>query len=921
MLRKNAVLFAAAFALLAGCGEGREDFIRSGEQYMANQDFAAAAIQFRNAVQASPDDARARMLLARASLNSGDVASAEKEARKALELGHSKDAVIPLLARIHLARGDADAVVRESRENDLTDPAAQADFGMLLGVAYLELGKFDQAEAAFEEVLQADATHLEAKVGRAKVRFVRGDQAGAAQVLDEILAMQPALPTALSLKAELAYAQGDKEQAIEIYQRIISGNAQEIGARFRLGLIRLERGEMPEAQRLIDEIGKAAPRDPRGPYLSAVLAWRQGNAKLAAERTALVLRVQPDHAPSILLNGLASLSIGQLETAKKHLDAVRKHPIYMLEASRALAQAHLLAGEPDKAVEVAEAALVQGPNDPTLQGVLAEAALAKGNIGKATSALRSSAEGEASADATAKIRLGQALLASGDASKGIGMLESAAQSTDDTGRAALTLALTHLRQQNYAEALSWIARLESKQPNSANAAALRGMVYAAQKKNDAARKSFETALQREPDSALALDALGRLDIAQGKPADARTRYNAALVRWPGSEAITMSYVAWLRAQGAEPDEVLSQVNALIVANPQALNAQLARVDLLLGYGRARDAVQGAQELVSKRPDSKPAFQALAKAQLADGQREQAITTYRRIADLDPGSEIAWMRLADAAAAAGQHATAITAARKMLEIRPESPEARQRLVRSHALLGEHDAALKVARELQSARPGDAQGYILEADIEASRRQFDAAANVLRKALDKSPDSSSAASKLHDVLTSAGQTSEADRGLESWLSAHPRDTHARSYLAQRRALEGKYDASRALFQQVVKLLPNDADAINNLAWVSGKLHDPQAITYAQRAVALRPDQASYLETLGALMLDSGRPKEALTVLQRAVDLQPQLAITRLTLAKALVQSGDRAAGKRHLEALLAGSPSAAERKEAQALLASL
>lgn len=920
MLRVKAMLMTLPLVLLVACGEKLEDYVSSGEQYMAKRDYASALIQFRNAAQAAPNDAGVRMLMARASLNSGDVATAEKEARKALDLGETRDVVMPLLARIHLAKGDPEQVVRDSREVDLSTPAAKADFGMLLGVAYLELGRLDQAEASFQEVLRIQPQHLEAEVGGARVLFVRGDYTGAGQALDEILAADPAMPDALRLRAEVAYAQGDQARAIETYQRIITGNAYDIGARYRLGLIRLERGEMAEAERLIQDIIELSPRDARGPYLAAVRAWRQGRAKEAAERSAQVLRSQPDHAPSILLNGLASLATGQLETAKARLDMARRHPVYLLEASRALAQAHLTAGESAKAVEVAEQALTQAPNDRALLSILGEALLVRGDVAKATSVLSSSAQGD-TASANAAIRLGQALLASGDTSTGIGMLQSAAQSEGDDSRAALSLAIYHIQKRNHAEALTWIERVEAQQPSSATAPGLRGMVLAAQGRNAAARKELEVALQREPGNPLALDMLGRLDAAEGKAGDARVRYDAVLAKSPGNEAVTMSYVAWLRAQRAQPDEVLGQLNRLILANPQALNAQLARVDILLNHGRQREAVQAAQDIVSKRPDSKAALQALAKAQLAAGQQEQALITYRRVADLDPGSEVAWLRVADVAASAGKHAAAISAARRALEVRPDSAEARQRLVRSHALLGEHGAALKIARTMQENKPNDIQGYILEADIEASRKQFAAAADVLRKALGKAPHSASVASKLHDVLLSAGQPAEAQRAIEDWLRAHPKDTHARSYLAQRFALEGKYDAARDLFVQILTITPNDADALNNLAWVGGKLKDPQAIAHAKRAVALRPDEASYLETLGALMLDAGQRKAAVEVLQRAVDLKPGLAVSRLTLAKALMKSGDTLGAKRHLETLLAGSAGEPERKEAQALLATL
>src|SRR5690348_5640519 len=94
-LRSIAVL--ALFA--AGCS--RSDpvaLVASAKNYLAKSDTAAAVIQLKNALQAHPENAEARFLLARALLDSGDAVGAEAEAKKALDLHYSPDDVYPVLA-------------------------------------------------------------------------------------------------------------------------------------------------------------------------------------------------------------------------------------------------------------------------------------------------------------------------------------------------------------------------------------------------------------------------------------------------------------------------------------------------------------------------------------------------------------------------------------------------------------------------------------------------------------------------------------------------------------------------------------------------------------------------------------------------------------------------------------------------------
>jgi Flp pilus assembly protein TadD len=67
----------------------------------------------KNALQQNPNLGEARFLLGSALLDSGDLSGAEVELRKALELKHPADAVVPLLAVTMLGLGQAKKLVDE----------------------------------------------------------------------------------------------------------------------------------------------------------------------------------------------------------------------------------------------------------------------------------------------------------------------------------------------------------------------------------------------------------------------------------------------------------------------------------------------------------------------------------------------------------------------------------------------------------------------------------------------------------------------------------------------------------------------------------------------------------------------------------------------------------------------------------------
>src|SRR5262245_51775082 len=100
-------------AALAGCGlfMSPERRIARAEQFIAEGDWGSAAIELRQALEASPDDAHGRLLLARVAYHTGDLRAAEKEATRATELKAPVADVVPLQAEIKLALGEQSWII------------------------------------------------------------------------------------------------------------------------------------------------------------------------------------------------------------------------------------------------------------------------------------------------------------------------------------------------------------------------------------------------------------------------------------------------------------------------------------------------------------------------------------------------------------------------------------------------------------------------------------------------------------------------------------------------------------------------------------------------------------------------------------------------------------------------------------------
>jgi tetratricopeptide (TPR) repeat protein len=115
-------------------------------------------------------------------------------------------------------------------------------------------------------------------------------------------------------------------------------------------------------------------------------------------------------------------------------------------------------------------------------------------------------------------------------------------------------------------------------------------------------------------------------------------------------------------------------------------------------------------------------------------------------------------------------------------------------------------------------------------------------------------------------------------------------------------GDCQRSLPLFERAIALVPDSAPALNNAAFVTAKCGNApeKAVAWATKAVELAPQVADLQDTLGYVLLKSGKPQEALAPLQRAVTMSPT-ASPILHLAEALASAGRKDEARATLDRL--------------------
>jgi Tfp pilus assembly protein PilF len=128
------------------------------------------------------------------------------------------------------------------------------------------------------------------------------------------------------------------------------------------------------------------------------------------------------------------------------------------------------------------------------------------------------------------------------------------------------------------------------------------------------------------------------------------------------------------------------------------------------------------------------------------------------------------------------------------------------------------------------------------------------------------------RLANALVRAGKNREAIAALDMWAARSPRDTQVRLLLAGLLLETGTLDRARSEYEKLDVERRDDPIVLNNLAWIYQQQNNPAASSLARRAVLLRPNDATVLDTYGWILTSSGKPAEGVRYLERAVYAQP-------------------------------------------------
>lgn len=401
--------------VLAGFGTGCATTAapsKSGDPIAADLPAYVAARQV-----SAQQDVRAQQLLVQGMTRAylDDHEAAVELYEEALRMAPDEATVISALAASHQALGDLSVALFYAQQAIGSAPD-NVHYHHHLAELHLEAGEAEQAAEAYDALLARFPNDEKALLASAELLVRLGHTGEAVQRYEQLMASVGDDPVLLEQVLELYLRQGDDVRAEQALLKLIEAEANDLELRRMLSELYLRQGRQEEAvalyERALEQSGGDAetvralsdlyrrqgdahradallgtPTSPAGEDASIEALLDQARSlaeraethpEAAAEAAQLLQRVldqEPSHAEALAGLGMLRLRAGDYRIAAAFLDeALAEDPRDPTRWRRA-ADAHLWAGDAQRAVGVADEAMLLFPGRPELLSVYGSALL------------------------------------------------------------------------------------------------------------------------------------------------------------------------------------------------------------------------------------------------------------------------------------------------------------------------------------------------------------------------------------------------------------------------------------------------------------------------------------------------------------------------------------------------------------------
>lgn len=694
---------------------------------MEKRDYRRASLEFRNAVQVTPQHAEAYYQLGKAYLAAGALQQSASALLKATELNPKHvDAQLTLSTLMASSRDRRAVSEAQKRLSGVLDLAPDnPDILDVLALTRFRLGNAAEAEEDLEQALEKLPSNLRASVDLAKMKLARKDLAGAREVLENAVKANPQSAAAAVALGRFYLFSGKPGPGQAELLRALQIDPKSGPALLTLGEIQSDSGRADEAERTYRKISLLPDKEYKP--LHAAFLFRTGQREAAVKEFEQLAKQSPEDRAARSRLVAAYSAVGKIADAQRALKEALKEDPRDAEALLQRSRLYLVTGKYTDAENDLRQVLHFQPDSGEahyyLSKVFQTSRASLNQRQELSEALRLNPNFLA-----ARVELAQLLIASGDAGAALQVMNETPEAQRKT--------MPAIGARNWA-LLAVGDNAAARQGVDAGLASTRapelllqdGVLKLTGGDPAGARVSFDEALKLLPDSVPAWEFLGGAYAARNQSQKAVERLQEAVLKRPQSGGLQLLLGRWLIDAG-KTSEARTAFEAAKKADPKSTEADMALARLDMSHGDMAPSRQHLTAVLAVEPQNTAARLLLAEIDKKTGDRTAAIAEYRAVVDLDHRSVVA---LNDLAVMLSSDDTdeALKYAQEAGELAPDNPAVQDTLGWVYYRKGIYRSAigyLKAAVEKDGTPPRKyhlGMAYLKTGDRELGQRMLSAA----------------------------------------------------------------------------------------------------------------------------------------------------------------------------------------------------
>jgi tetratricopeptide (TPR) repeat protein len=446
-------------------------------------------------------------------------------------------------------------------------------------------------------------------------------------------------------------------------------------------------------------------------------------------------------------------------------------------------------------------------------------------------------------------------------------------------------------------------------PNSVAIHLRLATLYHARGEHDKADAHAEAALARDATNLQALHLLASVAMAAGRSEQAIELYKRIVALWP-QEAQAYFSMGMLLSSLKRYDEAEQTIRRGIAVSQTAAPTGYLHLGHILAEQKAWDrAEQAYRDALAINPGFEPAYLGMAATLEAKGDTAQAIAVLRKVLqEVNKANREARQRLVRLLLTQKAYEPALALLREAVEESPDDVEAQLRIGLIYGELKDYVKAVEQIKLVLALRPQELRVRDHLAYLYEEMKDFDKAIAEYRTILKADERYSDAHLHLGYLLYRLKRNDEALPHFQQVIALNPKMTEAYLLLGLtllqalrqeeavavfREGLQrnpgsadlhfnlgtaydkmGRFDELVHEMEEAIRLDPKHADALNYLgySYAERDMRLEEGVLLIQRALAVKPQNGYYLDSLAWAYYKMGRFQDALEEMKRAIAVVP-------------------------------------------------